>query len=257
MCWGRRASKDCGKGMRIVIGRYRDISYEVVEADMAPEGLERVRAKFEHLCECYLPDNADALRTLFAVKQIARCYTFLPADMSADLRNRVLSNEYSCWQFDHFSENTVVLRPNVIGGTVVWRYVSQYCLKERLLQFLRSDISNVCALGGGYNGTAIEKEPQAGNETGKEGNLLCFGEVMLKDPIPLILDSEYFDTFGFMTRLPAAAFEVGDLTAGNFTEQHADEMILASSCIFMEIHEGEGICIMDLEACSGAAVLDK
>ncbi len=231
-----------------MFGRYRDKTYDVVEADMTSEGLERVRAKFDHLCECYVPNDTDALRKLFSLKRISRCYTFLPADMSAELRQFVLSQEGGCWEIDHFAENVIVRAPNIVGGTMVWRYVSQYCLKERLLQFLRSDTRNICVLGGGYDGEAIERHSQDCNGTWRIGDLLCFGEVMLKDAIPMVLDSEYFDTFGFMTRLPAMLPDVEQLPALSSANQHADEVILASSHIFMEMHQGESICIMDLAA---------
>ena len=239
-----------------MIGRYRDISYEVVEADMAPEGLELVRAKLGHLCECYLSNNAEALRTLFTAKRIARCYTFLPDDMSAELRNMALSNEHCCWEFDHFAENKVVLRPNVSGGTVVWRYVSRDCLREKSLQFIGGDVHNICALGA-YDEKSIEKQSDCQDTTKRIGDLLCFGETLLRGPIPEAFDTTYFDLFGFMTKLPAIAPERKHLAAHHFTNEVADDLILASSHVFMAIHEEDSICIMDLEACSGAAVLEE
>jgi hypothetical protein len=115
-----------------------------------------------------------------------------------------------------------------------------------MLQHLELGIGNVCALGE-YDYAAIKRDSADRTTTTllKIGSLVCFGKEMLDDPIPMVLDSVYFDSFGFMSRLPVVAS--GSATNGkdNLTDIHADEIILAASHVFIDIHAEESICMFD------------
>jgi hypothetical protein len=68
---------------------------------------------------------------------------------------------------------------------------------------------------------------------------------MLGNPIPMVLDSVYFDSFGFMSRLPLVSNENANDEIDNLTDILADELILAASHVFIDIHEEESICMFD------------
>jgi hypothetical protein len=232
----------------VMEGRYRDECFNVVEADLLPGAVKEVREKLEHLCSNCLPNNTDALNKLFSERQPIRCYTFLPEDMSAGLRQSILAQEHCSWAVEYFAGKVLFQRPNMAHIPMTWRYVSRDCLKSKMLGYLDRDPRNICALGE-YDGVAIERtiERDFVDRTSilKVGGLLCFGKAMLGNPIPMVLDSVYFDSFGFMTRLPLMANGGANHQIDNLTDIHADEMILATSHVFIDIHEEESICMFD------------
>ena len=229
-----------------MVVQYNGQDFYVVESDFSAEGARSVIEQLKYRYKCYLQRNANAFDGLFSVRRISRTYTFLPADMSPDLQQVVLDHEHCTWGAQYFSETPAFQRPNTTYVPMTWRYVSQHCLKSKIFHFLDRDSHNLCALGA-YDPIMIEKFCPEKNDRMRIGDLLCVGRSLLDEPMPVVLDSQVLDMFGFLSRLPGILPEENSLNASRVRYQYADEVIFASSHIFMEVHEGEAICILDLE----------
>ncbi len=227
-------------------GKYRNERFNVVEADLLPEAMQEVREKLNYLCANCLPNNIDALNRLFSERQLTRCYTFLPEDMSKELRQSILAQEHCSWGAEYFSKEAVFQQSNIEYIPMTWRYVSQDCLKSKMLEYLNRDTKNICALGE-YSITLIEKDSVDKYGIFKIGDMLCFKKDALNEPIPMVLDSVYFDSFGFMGQFPLRTVESDNHEVDTITDIYADKIIRTASHVFINIHKEEGICVLDFD----------
>ncbi len=233
------------KRMLVMAKKYNKQDCRVVEADFSSEGVGRVLQRIKHLCGIYLPENMDALETLLKPENISRVYTFLPSDMPFALRRIVLDHEHCTWGAEYFLQTLACDFPNVTYVPMTWRHVSQERLQSKIHDFIDEDAERICILGA-YDHEVIRKAYASDCKASKIGNLLRVDRCMFDGFMPVVLDSQILDTFGFLSTMFGWVAGKKDVGEERFSQEHADVLIRASAHIFMEVHEGENICVIDI-----------
>lgn len=204
-----------------------------------------VCAKLDDLVSSYLPENQIAYLNITRDKTIRRCYTFLPKDINVELQKCVLDNEHCSWGGEYYGSKQDPIHKNAHFIPTDWRYISQSCLEQKVRTFLSKDVENICALA--TFDDKLSTEEYSNNKIYKKiEQLLCFNLYGLQNS--WIFDwCDYFDMFGFLSKAPTNLF-THDGEDNSIITHTLDDIIISSSMhIFLGIHEGESICILDLD----------